>query len=329
MGGLWKYLPVTYGVMLIGTIAITGMGIPGFGGFAGFAGFYSKDTIIEAAYAASHTSGVGGFAFVAGVLAAGLTAFYSWRLVFMTFHGHAKWGPHAVPATLVDDHASQAQIESHSEPLPDDDHAHAHDDHGHADHGHGHDHTPHDSPLTMLVPICLLALGAIGAGYLFVETFVGPEQVEFWRGAIFNAPDNHILHMAHTETPFAIKLLPLAVSLLGLFVAWYVYIAREGLGAKIAAEKGPLWSFLYNKWYFDEIYEATFVRLTRFLGDLFWKGGDQKLIDGLGPNGVSWLSYVVGRGTGRLQTGYVYHYAFVMLLGIAGLLGWFLFMWSR
>jgi NADH-quinone oxidoreductase subunit L len=321
MGGLWKYLPVTYAVMMVGTLAITGVGIP-FNIDLGFAGFYSKDTIIEAAFAAGRGNGVAYFAFVVGVLAAGLTAFYSWRLVFMTFHGHAKWGPHAAHVA-VDAHDSHAQIESHSEPLPDD----AHDDHGHGHDAHG--HTPHESPLTMLVPICLLAVGAIGAGYLFVDNFVGEHQVEFWRGAIFNGAGNHILHMAHTETPEWVKLAPLVVSLLGLVGAWYVYVAREGLGAKIAAEKGPAWSFLYNKWYFDEIYEATIVRLTRFLGDLFWKGGDQKLIDGLGPNGVSWLTYAIGRGTGRLQTGYVYHYAFVMLLGIAGLLGWFLFLWSR
>ena len=308
MGALWKLLPVTFLVMTIGTIAITGMG---FGGY-GFAGYYSKDTIIEAAYAASHQSGVAGFAFFAGVFAAGLTAFYSWRLAFMTFFGKAKWGHDA-------HHAADA---------------HGHDDHGHAadahdDHGHGHDHKPHESPLSMLVPILLLSIGAIAAGFMFTGNFVGEWQAQFWRGAIFNSATNHVLHMAHTETPEFIKELPLVVSILGLLIAVYVYILREGMGARIAAQKGPLWSFLYNKWYFDELYEATFVRLTKFLGDLFWKGGDQKLIDGLGPNGVSWLSYVIGRGTGRLQTGYVYHYAFVMLLGIAGLLGWFLFQWSR
>jgi len=317
MGGLWKFLPITYAVMTIGTLAITGIGIPGVE--LGFAGFYSKDTIIEAAYAASHGNSIGGFAFFVGIFAAGLTSFYSWRLAFMTFHGHAKWG-HDAHHETADDHASHAQIETHSEPLPDD---------HHDDHGHGHDHKPHESPLPMLVPIILLAVGAVTAGYLFVEQFVGEWQGEFWRGAIFNGATNHILHMAHTETPEWVKLAPLVVTVLGFVIAWYVYILKEGMGARIAAEKGPVWSFLYNKWFFDEIYDATFVRLTKFLGDLFWKGGDQKVIDGFGPNGVSWLSYVIGRGTGRLQTGYVYHYAFVMLLGIAGLLGWFLFQWSR
>ena len=117
-------------------------------------------------------------------------------------------------------------------------------------------------------------------------------------------------------------------SAIGFAAAYYVYIMREGLGAAIAARKGPMWTFLYNKWFFDEIYEATFVRATKFLGDVFWKVGDQKIIDGLGPNGVSALSYALGRRAGRLQTGYVYHYAFVMLLGVAGLLSYALWAWQ-
>ena len=121
---------------------------------------------------------------------------------------------------------------------------------------------------------------------------------------------------------------PLVVSILGFAGAYYTYILREGLGARIAARKGPLWTFLYNKWFFDELYQATFVRGAKFLGDLFWKGGDQKIIDGLGPDGVSAVSYAVGKGAGRVQTGYVYHYAFVMLLGVAGLLTYALVSWQ-
>jgi len=312
MGGLWKYLPVTWAVMTIGTLAITGFGIPGLD--LGFAGFYSKDTIIEAAWAAGRDNGIANFAFVVSLLAAGLTAFYSWRLAFMTFHGTPKWGEHAA--------------HGHDDPHADA-HAHAaHDDHGHDDHGHGHAHTPHESPLVMLVPLLVLALGALGAGYAFVENFVGEKQVEFWRGAIFNGPHNHILHEMHAA-PLWVKLAPLVVSMAGLAIAWWVYIAREGMGARIAARRGPLWTFLYNKWFFDELYDATFVRAARFLGDLFWKGGDQKLIDGLGPDGVSAVSLAVGKRTGRLQTGYVYHYAFVMLLGVAGLLSFALYAFSR
>lgn len=316
MGGLWKYLPVTYAVMTIGTLAITGFGLPNL--HLGFAGFYSKDTIIESAFAAGQEfGGPAYFAFIVGVFAAGLTAFYSWRLAFMTFHGSAKWG-HGHDdhhAHAADDHASSAQIETHDEPLPD------------HDHGHGHDHKPHESPAIMLVPLLLLAFGAVTAGYVFVDHFVGEGWQEFWRGAIFNGANNHVLEHAH-HSPTWVKWAPLVVSALGFVGAYYVYIMREGLGAAIAAQKGPMWTFLYNKWFFDEIYEATFVRGTKFLGDLFWKGGDQKIIDGFGPDGVSALSYAVGRRTGRLQSGYVYHYAFVMLLGVAGLLTFALVQWA-
>ncbi len=323
MGGLWKYLPVTYAVMTIGTLAITGFGFPNL--HLGFAGFYSKDTIIEAAFAAgTEYGGVAMFAFTVSLFAAGLTAFYSWRLAFMTFHGTPKWAHadgHDDHAHAHDDHASHAQIETHSEPLPDD-HAHAHDDHGH-----GHAHTPHESPLSMLIPILLLSVGALFAGYVFVDHFVGEGWPEFWRGAIVNGADNHVLEHAH-HSPTWVKWAPFVVSAIGFAIAYYVYIMREGLGAALAARKGPLWTFLYNKWFFDELYAATFVRGSKFLGDVFWKVGDQKIIDGMGPNGVSGLSYAIGRLTGRMQTGYVYHYAFVMLLGVAGLLSYALYAWQ-
>ena len=319
MGGLWKYLPITYVVMTIGTLAITGFGIPSL--HLGFAGFYSKDTIIESAFAAGQQfGGVAYFAFVISLFAAGLTAFYSWRLAFMTFHGTPKWAhdDHGHDhGHAADDHAGSAQIESHDEPLPN----------GHDDHGHGHDHKPHESPWIMLVPLILLAFGAVAAGYVFVDHFVGEGWKDFWRGAIFNGADNHILEHAH-HSPTWVKWAPLAVSAVGFGIAYYVYIMREGLGAALAARKGPLWTFLYNKWFFDELYEATFVRAAKFLGDLFWKGGDQKIIDGLGPDGVSALSYKLGRRAGRLQSGYVYHYAFVMLLGVAGLLSYALWAWA-
>ncbi|MBX3481594.1 MAG: NADH-quinone oxidoreductase subunit L, partial [Caulobacter sp.] len=316
MGGLWKYLPVTYAVMMIGTLAITGVGVPGLD--LGFAGFYSKDSIIEVSWAAGRENGIAQFAFVVSLLAAALTAFYSWRLVFMTFHGTRKWGADAAAAHAHDDHATSAQIETHDEPLADD-HAHGHDDHGH-----GHDLHPHESPLTMMVPLAVLSIGAVFAGGVFIAWFVGHDQAAFWAGSVFNSATNHVLHEMH-EAPTWVKLAPLVVTITGTLIAWYAYILKEGMGARIAANKGPLWSFLYNKWFFDELYEATFVRGAKLLGDLFWKGGDQKLIDGLGPDGVAAASVAVGKGTGRLQTGYVYHYAFVMLLGIAGLLTYALF----
>ncbi|WP_411288076.1 NADH-quinone oxidoreductase subunit L [Phenylobacterium sp.] len=308
-GALAKALPITYAVMTIGTISITGLGIPFLD--LGFAGFYSKDAIIHAAYTAGEGDPLAYFAFIIGVLVAGLTAFYSWRVAFFTFNGHARWsddhGHHA------DDHATTAQAETHDEPLAD-------------DHAHGHGHKPHESPWVMLVPLILLAVGAIGAGFAFHEQFIGHEQKEFWRGAIFNAPTNHV--MEPHEAPLWVVLAPIVVSVLGLLVAAYVYLVKEGLGARIAARGGLLYTFFYNKWFFDEIYQATFVRGAKALGDLFWKGGDQKIIDGLGPDGVSAVTYAMGRGAGRLQTGYLYHYAFVMLLGVAGLLTYALWAWN-
>jgi NADH-quinone oxidoreductase subunit L len=313
MGALWKVLPITYAVMLIGTFSITGVGLPGLD--LGFSGFYSKDAIINAAFVAGRTNGVSSFAFFAGLIAAGLTSFYSWRLIFMTFHGHAKWG-----AAAHDGHASDAQIETHDEPL---DPGHAHDDHGQ-----GHDETPHEASWPMRGPLLLLAFGAIAAGGLFVELFVGPERGAFWRGAIFTLPTNHILDSLGGVPPVVVWA-PLTVTALGFAAAWYAYILREGMGARIAARKGPLWAFLYNKWFFDELYDLVFVRGAKALGDLFWKGGDKALIDGLGPDGVSAVSYAMGKATGRFQTGYVYHYAFVMLLGIAGLLSFALWAFTR
>jgi NADH-quinone oxidoreductase subunit L len=315
MGGLWKKTPITYAVMLAGTLAITGVGIP----FVdiGFAGFYSKDAIINAAYHAATTgSGVGAFAFVVGIVAAGLTSFYSWRLIFMTFHGTPKWA-HAEHGHDAhghgDDHASPAQAETHDQPI-DDDHGH----HGPLD--------PRESPWVMLTPLLLLALGAVAAGAVFARSFIGEGHGAFWKGAIFNLGAPPLVEAS--SLPLWVVLAPLAVTLIGFVTAWWVYIRKEGMGARIAARKGPIWSFLYNKWYFDELYDATFVRLARVLGDLFWKGGDEKLIDGLGPDGVSAVSYDIGRRTGRLQTGYVYHYAFVMLVGVVALLSFALWSFS-
>jgi NADH-quinone oxidoreductase subunit L len=311
MGALWRYLPVTYAVMTVGTLAITGVGLPIPGFEVGLAGFYSKDGIIEAAFAAAQHSGdsVAYFAFVIGLTAAGLTAFYSWRLVFMTFHGHPKW-EHAGETAHGDDHASPAQIETHTQPLP---------DAGHGAHAHG---KPHEAPWVMLGPLIVLALGAVAAGFIWHEAFIGPERAEFWRGAIFTAASNHVLDH-EGGMPVWVVWAPLVVTAIGFASAWYVYIRREGLGAQIAAQRGALWTFLYNKWFFDELYEATFVRGAKALGDLFWKVGDQKVIDGLGPDGVSAASYAAGRRVfSRAQTGYVYHYAFVMLIGVAALVAY-------
>jgi NADH-quinone oxidoreductase subunit L len=244
------------------------------------------------------------------VLAAGLTAFYSWRLIFMTFFGTAKWGhvDHGLDAHGHDAHG-------HDEPA-----------HGHDDHGHGGE--PHESPWSMRLPLVLLSIGAIGAGWAFNEAFVGEGRAEFWRAAIFVSADNHVLDQVH-YVPALVVWLPLVLSIGGLAIAYYVYVMREGLGAEIAARRGPLWTLFYNKWFFDEIYDATFVAGAKALGDLFWKGGDQTIIDDGGPNGFAAISAFIGRRVGRWQTGYVYHYAFVMLLGVAGLLSFALYSWSR
>lgn len=275
--------------------------------------------IIESAYAAA-TSGhspAGMFAFVIGISAALLTAYYSWRLVFMTFHGTAKWkddGHHA-----ADDHASHAQLETHSEPLDGDDHAHD-------DHHHGPLH-PHESPMPMVVPLLLLSIGAVFAGMIFAPHFIGHHEAEFWRGAIFVGSNNHVLHESH-NVPTWVKWSPLIVTLLGTAAAFWIYILKEGVARQWADRRGPLWTFLYNKWFFDELYDFIFVKGAKAIGDLFWKIGDVKIIDGLGPNGAAWASLKSAARLGKIQSGYVYHYAFVMLLGVAGLLAFAILAWG-
>ncbi len=322
MGGLWKLLPVTYAVMMIGTIAITGIGFPGHDFKFGFAGFYSKDSILESAFASADYSPVGLFVFFIGLFAAGLTAYYSWRLVFMTFHNKPAWKDDDAHDHAHDDHsAPHAQSEIHSGTVSDD-HGHAHDDHGH----HG-PLKPHESPWVMLVPLLLLSVGAIGSGFFFYEFFVGHHEHEFWRGAIFTGPENHVLHDSH-YVPTWVLWAPLVVSSIGTFAALYFYVLREGLARRMAERGGPLNSFLSNKWYFDEIYDFLFVKGARALGDLFWKIGDVKIIDGLGPNGAAWASLKSAARLAKIQSGYVYHYAFVMLLGVAGLLAFAIYAWG-
>ncbi|MNJ31005.1 NADH-quinone oxidoreductase subunit 12 [compost metagenome] len=313
MGGLWKLLPVTYATMMIGTIAITGLGMPGVGGFAGF---YSKDSILESAYAAATTghSAAGMFAFVIGISAALLTAYYSWRLVFMTFHNKPAWkedGHHS-----ADDHASHAQLETHSEPLDGDD-----------AHGHHGPLKPHESPLVMIVPLLLLSIGAVFAGMIFAPHFIGHHEGEFWRGAIFVGEANHVLHESH-NVPTWVKWAPLIVTLLGTAIAFWIYVLKEGVAKQWAERKGPLWTFLYNKWFFDELYDVVFVKGAKALGDFFWKIGDVKVIDGLGPNGAAWASLKSGGWLSRFQSGFVYFYAFVMLIGVAAFLAFAIFTWG-
>ncbi|HMS18989.1 NADH-quinone oxidoreductase subunit L [uncultured Sphingorhabdus sp.] len=304
-GGLRKHIPLTFWAMTAGTLAITGVGIVGIGGFAGF---HSKDAIIEAAYAS--TAPWGGYAFFIGVFAALLTSFYSWRLVFLTFFGKPRW----------------AQSE-HIQHAVHDDH-HGHDDHAH-DHHDAHDdgtagYHPHESPWPMLVPLGVLTLGAIAAGYLFKYDFIYAEEggTAFWAASTlyFN---EHLIHAMH-HVPLWVKLASTVAMLTGLFTAWMMYIRKPGSAQALAGHFEPLYKFFLNKWYFDELYNLIFVKPAFWFGRLFWKGGDIGIIDRFGPNGSAAAVGLGSRIAVRMQSGYLYTYALVMLLGLVAAISWFM-----
>ena len=288
MGGLARFMPLTYAAMMIGTIAIIGLGIPYTK--IGFAGFFSKDAILESAFAAGQAEVVfGQMAFWFGLIAAFLTSFYSWRLIYMTFHGPKTWESHG-------HHDDRAHADAHG----------AEDDHGH-----GHDHTPHESPLVMLVPLALLSLGAIFAGVYFYDAFVDHNNEAFWAGTIYRAAENHVLHDRH-NVPEWVLFAPLIVTIAGFVVATLTYYFNRGVGKRVADSGGPLHSLFYNKWYFDEIYQATFVKGSAFLGNVFWKA-DKKIIDGIGPDGIAAVTKSSAGRLSKMHTGYLYHYAFVII----------------
>ncbi|HEX4766330.1 MAG TPA: NADH-quinone oxidoreductase subunit L [Lichenihabitans sp.] len=326
MGGLKRYIPKTYWLMVIGTLALTGFPLT--------AGYFSKDAIIEAAFAANR--GGSAYGWLTTTVAAGLTSFYSWRLIFLTF-----WGERRVAASdghEATDHnahhepagshaAGQASPEAEQAHVATDSHAsvatqaHDHDEHGHDAHGHGGD--PHESPPVMLYPLYVLAAGALFAGLLFKHLFIGQGRDFFWGQSLFYASTSHLFEDME-KTPFLIGLLPTLMFVVGLVVAYYLYIMRPGTAERWARTNRPLYNFLLNKWYFDELYDLVFVRPAFWLGRLFWKGGDGRIIDGFGPDGVA---QAVLNTTGRvvkLQTGYVYHYAFAMMLGVAAFITWYL-----
>jgi NADH-quinone oxidoreductase subunit L len=269
MGALKDKIPFTYATMVIGTLALTGFPLT--------AGYFSKDAIIEASFATTSPAMI--YAFACTVAAAALTSFYSWRLIFVTFHGH----PH---------------------------------DRSHYDHA-------HESPMVMLVPLAFLAAGSILAGYPFKDLFAGEDIAGFFRGSLRFAEDNHIIEEMH-HVPAWVAVAPTVMMALGFLVAWQFYIRKPELPGELARQQEPLYLFLLNKWYFDELYEVLFVRPTLWLGRLLWKGGDGWLIDGFGPDGVSARVLDVTRNVVRLQTGYLYHYAFAMLIGVAALITWFI-----
>ncbi len=290
-GGLRKHIPLTFWAMMAGTLAITGVGIIGLGGFAGF---YSKDAIIEVAFASG--TEVGQFAFFIGVLAALLTSFYSWRLMFLTFWGTPRW--------------IQSEHIQHS--------VHKTPEQAGADPTGG--YHPHESPLTMLIPLLVLATGAVFAGFLFHDKFVeAADGAAFWAGSL--AFDEHLMHAIH-EVPLWVKLSSTVAMLTGLGTAIFMYFFGKDRPARLAATFSPLYQFFFNKWYFDELYNLIFIRPAFWLGRLFWKTGDEGTIDRFGPNGIA---SVIASGSGvmkRFQSGYLYTYALVMLLGLAAAATW-------
>lgn len=268
MGGLKDRIPFTYIMMVIGTLALTGFPLT--------AGYFSKDAIIESAFVAHNPFALYGF--LCTVIAAGLTSFYSWRLIFKTFHGE----PH---------------------------------DQKHYD-------AAHESPYTMLIPLAVLAAGSILAGFPFKELFAGHGIEEFFRESLKMNPK--IIEEMH-HIPAAIAFLPTVMMVIGFLVSWLFYIRKPYLPVELANQHQGLYQFLLNKWYFDELYDTIFVRPTKWLGRFLWKKGDGAVIDGFGPDGVSARVLDVTRNVVRLQTGYLYHYAFAMLIGVAGLITWFIF----
>jgi NADH-quinone oxidoreductase subunit L len=269
MGGIWKKIPFTYTVMWIGSLALAGIPF--------FAGYYSKDMILEAAYGAGTPAGR--VAFVLGIAAAFMTAFYSWRLLFMTFHGAPRADKHTM------------------------------------------DHV-HESPLIMTIPLAGLALGALFAGYLGYEHFVGEGRAEFWREAIGTTAGRDVIEMAH-HVPGWVVAAPLVVSFAGILLAYLMYIRRTDIPGKIAGAFPGVYQFLLNKWYFDELYDWIFTKNVFRFGRWFWKRGDTYIIDGYGPDGLSALVARAAKRLGTVQTGYLYHYAFAMIVGIGVLVTWF------
>jgi len=305
-GGLRKHIPITFWAMMAGTLAITGVGIEG---VFGFAGFYSKDAIIESAFASGQTG-----AALTGVLVALLTSFYSWRLMFLTFWGKPRWGQSEHIQHAVHDAHGHGHDDHHA-------HGHAHDDHGHhADHDGTAGYHPHESPLPILLPLILLSVGAIFAGFAFHKFFVDPSAGEaYWKGSI---AFHEKLMEAVEELPSLTKLSASIAMLLGLLTAIQLYIRKPELPGKIAAQFSVVYDFLLHKWYIDELYDILFVRPAFAIGRLFWKKGDEGTIDRFGPNGSAWLVARGARVTARLQSGYVYTYAFVMLIGLTAALTW-------
>ena len=263
MGGIWRKLPYTYALMIIGTLALTG--------FPLLSGFYSKDAIIEFAYLSGKTTGF--YAAGVGIFTAFLTSIYSWRLIFKTFHGEYN--------------NKDIKIED-----------------------------THESPLVMIIPLLLLAIGAIFAGFVFKGLFISESGINnFWRGSIF------FLQPLSTDHPplWFLLLTPVLVTM-SIPLAYYLFVKNKNLPNQIANVNKPLYEFLLNKWYFDEIYEVIFVKPCKRSGLFLWKFFDIKIIDGFGPDGISGMIKKFSIKANKFQSGYIYQYAFIMLLGFSALL---------
>ncbi|MEL7719216.1 NADH-quinone oxidoreductase subunit L [Citromicrobium bathyomarinum] len=312
-GALRKRIPITFWAMMAGTLAITGVGIID---VFGFAGFYSKDAILEAAYARG--TGAANFAFWAGAIAALLTSFYSWRLMFLTFWGKPRWAD--------SEHIQHAVHHGHDE--PEDHNPAAQEDSGEAVAHHvpsteEKDGTagyhPHEAPWVMLIPLVVLSLGAVFAGFVFYEPFVDAEG--FWQGSVFF--NENLVHTMH-GVPLWVKLTATIAMLLGLAIAWLSYIRNPKLPAAAAEQLGPIYRFFLNKWYFDELYNFLFVKPAFWLGRVFWKVLDIGIIDRFGPDGAAWVVRQGSVGAKRFQSGMLNTYALIMLLGLVAAITWVL-----
>ena len=282
-GGLRKEIPVTFWAMMAGTLAITGLGVYHLG--AGFAGFWSKDAIIEVAFARG--TGAATFAFWAGVIAALLTSFYSWRLMFLTFWGKPRW---------IESEHIQHSVHKTPEQAGEDTTGGYH---------------PHESPYVMLIPLLLLSVGAVAAGQVFAPAFL--DSADFWGGSIYY--NENLIHAMHA-VPYWVKYAAFIVMLLGLSGAIYAYILKPDVPAKFAKAIAPLHNFVFRKWYFDELYDLIFVKPAFWFGRQFWKLGDQGTIDRFGPNGAAWVVQRGAIAAKSIQSGYLYTYALIMLLGL-------------
>lgn len=270
MGGIWNKVALTYIFMWVGNLALAGIWP--------FAGFYSKDLIIDAAFAAG--TSVGKYAYWVGIVVAFLTSFYSWRLLFMTFHGQSRADKHVI------------------------------------------DHVHESSPV-MLAPLFILAIGAVFSGAIGFDWFVGEDQHFFWGDSI-HILDSHKSLQNAEDIPWFFSHLALFVGVLGIVCSWVAYVLVPEIPERVVQNFDRLHKTMYNKWYFDELYNAIFVRMASLLGWFFWRGGDGFLIDGMGPDGVVRVTRLVSRRVASIETGFIYHYAFAMFAGLVMMVTYYL-----